>query len=130
MGVAIYIACESEIDGVDTHVDGKSLARVDPDVLENIENQVGCRHIYDLMSFDPDELAEYVDELDTADAAPVEWFPASEGLNTVRGLRDHISKDPSAVPDANAVLSDLNDMEGVLLILDKQGVGFHFAVDV
>ena len=129
MSVAIYIACESEIEGEDTFVDGKSLGRVDPPVLEKIAAQAGCPYIYDLISQDPGELAEYLDEVDEADLPPLEWHPATAGLTAIRGLRDHIRAHPESVPEPEAVLADLEDIERVLTVLDEHSVKFHFEMD-
>ena len=129
MSVAIFIASESEIEGEDVFVDGKSLGSVEPTVLERIAEQAGCPHIYDLISQDPGELAEYLDELDEADLPSLEWYPAAEGLTAVRGLRDHITAHPTSVPNPEAVLTDLNEMERVLNVLDEHAVKFHFEMD-
>ncbi len=129
MSVAIYIACETEIEGEDTFVDGKALGHVDPEVLERIEKNLSCRPIYDLMSQDAGELSEFLEDVGD-DAIPAEqWFPAKEGLQTVRALRDYLLNDPASVPGSAEVIEDLVDFERVLTILDAHGVRFHFAMD-
>ena len=129
MSVAIYIACESEPDGEDTFVSGKALGHVDPDTLAGIENKLGCTSVYDLMSVNPDDIAEFVEDLDESQIGAEEWYPPAEGLRTVRMLRDYIQGSPSSVPNWKDVIEDLTECERVLQLLEARGIGFHFAID-
>ena len=129
MSVAIYIACEFEPDGEDTFVDGKALGHVDPETLAVIEKKIGCRPLYDCMSVDPDDLDEFLDEPGESSVAAERWFPAKDGLQTVRELQSYIRKNPSSVPNSTAVVEDLSDCERVLEVLESRGIRFHFAID-
>lgn len=129
MSVAIYIACETELDGEDTFVCGKALGHVDPDVLERVEKKIGCKPLYEFMSYDPEDVAEFLDDPDESELAPEEWFSAREGLRTVQELQDHIRNNPSSVPNHQDVIEDLSECERVLKLLESRGIGFHFAID-
>ena len=129
MSVAIYIACESDIEGEDTFVDGKALGHVDPEVLEAVEKNLPCKGIYDFMSASADEFAEFMDDVDDAEMADEVWHTAEQGLETVRLLRDYLRANPDSVPSAADVIEDLDDFERVLQLLESSGIGFHFAMD-
>ncbi len=129
MSVAIYIVCESEVDGEDTAVDGKALGHVDPDVLDGMARTLGCTPLYDFMSFAADDISEFVDDIDALDLPDDSWFPAKDGLQTVRALRTHLQANPADVPDPDQVIEDLNDFERVLGALETRGAGFRLAID-
>ena len=129
MSVAIYIVCESELEGEDTFVDGKALGHIDPNALEKLEKQIGCRPLYEFMSQNPDDMAEFLEDMEDSAIAPEEWFAAKDGLQTVRGLHKYIQANPSSVANAGDVLEDLSECERVLKLLDAHKVGFHFAID-
>ncbi len=129
MSVAVYIACEREPEGVDTYVDGKAIGHVDPDLLDEIAERAGATPFYEFMSYDPAELADEMVGVDPSEAAPEQWFPARDGLQSIQRHRGYLADNPDEVDDADAIIRDLEDFERLLILLDKKGIGFHFAVD-
>jgi len=81
--------------------------------------------------------------LDETRPAPPSWFPASEGLKTVRGLLDYLASNPQALRDEDGLLAELDPdldveeirdgaiyhleaIEKVLKMADEQGIRFQF----
>lgn len=126
MGAALYIALEREIPGFDPFINGKALSQVS-DQLAVIATSVGVRPLMEFFSADPDMLAEFLDE--GAEAPQQTWFPASDGLGTVRALRAHLVANPSALPKSERILADLADMERVLTTASGHGVAWCLQVD-
>lgn len=102
MGVAIYIVTKNEIKGFDPFVNGKALGRVDSDVLERLCKAAGVKSLFEFISQDPDELADFLEESgieaegDGGLPAKV-WFVPEDGLQVVRGLASHLRENPAAV---------------------------------
>ena len=126
MGAALYIALEREIPDFDPFVNGKALSQA-ADKIDAIATSLRVRPLMDFFSADPAMAAEFLDE--GAEALAQTWFPASDGLATVRALRDHLTLKPSAVPKPSMVLEDLSDMERVLSAAEKHGVRWSLQVD-
>jgi hypothetical protein len=131
MGVALYIVPEREVEGLDTFVNGKALGHSEH--LEQLAERAGVRPLMEFFSQDPEDLAEFLDTEGaepTADGLPAEqWFPAADGLVTVRGLLSYLSAESTAVPDATAIIGDLQEFESVLGRLAAEGVQWHLSVD-
>jgi len=126
MGAALFIALERQIPDFDPFVDGKALSEA-ADQVDAIATSLGVRPLMEFFSADPDIAAEFLDE--GVEAPPQTWFPASDGLATVRALRAHLTANPSAMPKPEMVLRDLSDMERVLSAASEHGVGWCLQVD-
>ena len=126
MGAALYIALEREIPDFDPFLNGKALSQAS-DELDSIATSLGVRPLMGFFSADPEMAAEFLDE--GTEIPPQSWFPASDGLATVRALHSHLTTNPSAVPKQDMVLEDLSDMERVLMKASEQGVGWSLQVD-
>lgn len=126
MSAALYIALEREIPNFDPFLNGKALSQ-SSDRLDAIATSLGVRPLMEFFSADPDMAAEFLDE-DT-EAPPQSWFPATDGLATVRALRAHLTTNPSAVPKPDMVLEDLSHMERVLSTAFEHSVGWCLQVD-
>jgi len=132
MGVAFFIVPEREVPGLETFVNGKALARAED--LDQVAEAAGVRPLMDFFSEDPEEvwalLSDEGSEPPAEGFAPQEWFPAEEGLATVRSLIAHLETDPSAAPDAAALVEDLREFDRVLGGLAAESVRWHLAVDL
>src|SRR4051794_17122056 len=95
MGAALYIALEKEIPGFDPMMDGKALSKA-ADQLDELAKSLAVRPLMQFFSADPEMLAEFLDE--DAEVPPQSWFPARDGLVTVRVLRAHLATSPGVVP--------------------------------
>jgi hypothetical protein len=122
MGAAYYIVLERDIAGLDTMMNGKSLAR-NITTLDKAAREVGVRPLSDFCSMPPDEVAEIMDvAVDPVSLPPLQEFSAREGLTTLRALMPR--------PEAQPALLDLKECERILSAAAEQGVGWHFQVDV
>lgn len=124
MGSAYFIILEREIAGLDTGMDGKSIAKYLED-LDTTAEELGVTPLSEFYSIDPEEAAEFMEmEVSEVKLPPVEFFPAEEGLATVRALASHV------VARQGHVAEDLRQCERILTAASQQGVGWHFQVDV
>jgi hypothetical protein len=85
------------------------------------------------------ELAQMVRDLQgTLDAAmgqitnppPEAWYPAADGLTTVRALTALVQERADRFRRAKELLDDLADVERILVEADKAGVRFHLSYDI
>jgi hypothetical protein len=53
------------------------------------------------------------------------WFIASEGLVTIRGLLNHLTIHTELVAELKSVMSELRQLENVLLEWEKKGARWH-----
>lgn len=135
MGVALYIVAQRAIKGLDPSVDGKAVGRIDDQTLDTLCDALNVTSLVSFISQDPDELADIMGEevigVEGDDELPEEeWFAAEDGLATVRALIAHLTKVPSALPNADAVVTDLSDFERILTVLVEKQVKWHLAVDM
>ncbi len=125
MGAAYFIVLERKIDGLDTVIDGKLLART-AGILDAIAQQLGVRPISEFISIDPSQAAEFMSgegaDLDDMELPPLRQFSAEDGLTTVRALLSR--------PEAQPAIQDLQDCERILSTAAKHGVGWHLEVDI
>jgi hypothetical protein len=145
MGVALFIVPERQVDGVDVFVDGKALARCRPAGtkqrlgrsagrhLEALAREAGVRPLMEFFSQNLDEAIALIDdaggEPPPGGLPPEQWFPASEGLATVRGLLDYLTSRPDGAAEIDALVEDLRQFESVLGHLEAAEIGWHLAVD-
>lgn len=57
---------------------------------------------------------------------PEQWFPAADGLATVRGLIGHVGANLNDFKQPNPILRDLKAAEALLAAAEAEGVRFHF----
>src|SRR5206468_5474402 len=58
--------------------------------------------------------------------AAEQWFPASEGLKTVRALHEHVYAHLNDFKQPNPILRDLKAAEALLTAAEAAGNRFHF----
>lgn len=58
--------------------------------------------------------------------APEQWFPAADGLKTVRGLAEFVTANLNDFKQPNAILRDLKAAEALLTAAEASGAKFHF----
>jgi hypothetical protein len=56
---------------------------------------------------------------------PEQWFPAAEGLKTVRALAEHVTAHLNNFKQPNPILRDLKAAEALLTEAEAAGVRFH-----
>ncbi|HEY7089718.1 MAG TPA: hypothetical protein VH518_16590 [Tepidisphaeraceae bacterium] len=57
---------------------------------------------------------------------PEQWYPAAEGLKTVRALAEHVAANLNDFKQPNPILRDLKAAEILLVAAEAAGVKFHF----
>ena len=57
---------------------------------------------------------------------PEQWFPASDGLKTVRAIAEYVSANLNDFKQPNPILRDLKAAEALLAVAEAAGVRFHF----
>lgn len=122
MAAAFFIVLERKIDGLDTTVDGKMLARIS-ELLDAIAPQLGVRPISEFISIDPAQAAEFFEgDVGDIELPPLQQFSAQDGLATVRALLPR--------PEAQPAIQDLRDCERILSAAAQHGVNWHLEVDI
>ncbi|MEO7718701.1 MAG: hypothetical protein ABIY70_21090 [Capsulimonas sp.] len=156
MGVALYVALEREIDGLDSFMGGKALANAPVDDTEesnlaDVARNLGVKPLHEFHSADPEQIIGFMFDGDPADApenirrmAPaIEWFPASEGLATARALLDYLQTNPNFIPTSEkdriryapgwnlqeGVEIDLQDIVRILEQAKAEGVRWYLGID-
>ena len=140
MGVATIVELEKPIKGLKDRMAGKGLARCDL-YLDAIARRLHLRPLDDFISFDPELAAELMGDMKDERGAAIEipaeqWFPAADGLKTIRGLLAHFDKNPAALAELEperekgegwpqAALGDLKEAERILTRAQKHKVRFH-----
>ncbi len=145
MGVSLYVVAERDVEGLNTMVDGKALAHCRPagakrfggrssaGHLDTLARAAGVRPLMEFFSASPDDiealLGEAEEEAREIERPPETWFPASDGLATVRGLLAYLAANPDAAAEMDRLVEDLRSFEEVFGGLDAAGVRWHLAVD-
>ena len=135
MSLAWYISVEREISGLDTFVNGKSIAHVSEKKLAAIVGKLGIRPLTDFFSASPDEVADLVGESwgDAGEIAGMpeeQWFSAKEGLDTVRPLLAYLREKEGELDRQEYIVSDLEEYERILDVLAEEGVRWHLSIDI
>jgi hypothetical protein len=132
MSVALYIVLERHVLGFDHHVNGKALGHAG-ELLDVLAEKAGTKPLMEFFSASPEEMSEIVASHGVAveknaTLFPTErWFPAEEGLMTIRGLREAARTEK--LDNLEKILADLDEFERVLKGAKEHGVGWHLAVD-
>jgi hypothetical protein len=125
MGAAYFIVLEREIEGLDTIIDGKLLART-AETLDAIAAQLGVRPISEFISVDPQAAADFLEgegmDVGEIELPPLRQFSAEDGLATVRALLSR--------PEAQPAIQDLQNCERILSAAAQHRVGWHLEVDM
>jgi hypothetical protein len=137
MGAALYIVLEKDVPGLDPFVNGKALSASEKR-LDALAKKLRVSPLMDFFSINPGDALDFIEEEAEATGEAVgelplmaaeQWFEAAEGLRTVRALRAHLSANPTALRNTNAVMSDLDEFATVLDKASSQKVRWHLAVD-
>ena len=108
---------------------GRALAR-EPDRLDLAARSRKVLQITSLLSESQAALVEQMKEagMDPAKmrVPPEQWYPAADGLKTVRALAEHVTSNMNHFKQPNPILRDLKAAEDLLAAADVAGVRFHF----
>jgi hypothetical protein len=133
MGLGWHVALQQELPEAAIPVDGKALIFRQHD-LDELAEQLGLPRLTGFVSVNPQAVAGFLQAqgLDPDDY-PIpeeEWFAATDGLKTVRGLLVHLRANPDAVLDSWRIIRDLAAIEQVLAAAEREQVLFHLASDM
>ena len=135
MSLALIVTFEKELPdaaAVAAYVKGKTgkaLAR-EADRLSSAARRKSVPALSSMLSESQEKLAEQMraDGFDPAKMRlpPEQWFPAADGLATVRALSEHVTAKLNDFKQPNPILRDLKAAETLLAAADAAGVRFHF----
>ena len=133
MAQAMLITLEKDVPGASEAYakskTGKALAReadridlaartrkvTQPASLQS-ENPAALMAEMEAQGFDPNKMR----------IPPEQWFPAADGLVTVRALIEHVTAYLNNFKQPNPILRDLKAAEALLAAAEAAGVRFHF----
>ena len=134
MALAFIVTLEKELPGDASAAyakakSGKAIAR-EADRLDSTARRKNVQPFTALLSESQAALIEQLkaDGFDPSKMrlAPEQWFPASEGLKTVRGVAEYVGANLNDFKQPNPILRDLKAAEALLVAAEGAGVKFHF----
>ena len=133
MALAIIVTLEKELpDAMAAYTKakaGKALAR-ESDKLDTVVRRKDVPAITSMLSESQAALIEQLraDGFDPSKMRlpPEQWFPASDGVKTVRALQEYVAASLNDFKQPNPILRDLKASETLLAEAEKAGVRFHF----
>ena len=133
MPQAIVVTLEKELpDASATYAkagSGKALAR-ESDRLDTAARRRSVTAMTSLLSESQAALAAQLraDGFDPSKMRlpPEQWYPATDGLKTVRALAEHVTANMNDFKQPNPILRDLRAAEALLSAAETAGVKFHF----
>jgi hypothetical protein len=133
MALAVIITLEKELPSASAAyakaASGKALAR-ESDRIDFAARRCGVTQPSALLSESQASLKAQL-EAEGFDPAkmrlpPEQWYPAADGLKTVRRLIEFAGANLNDFKQPNAILRDLKAAEALLAAADAAGVRFHF----
>lgn len=133
MALAILITLEKDLPDARAAYDkggtGKALAR-ESDKLDSAARRKRVTPMTSLLSENPAALIEEMTAQGFDPARmripPEHWYPAADGLATVRALSEYVTANLNDFKQPNPILRDLKAAEALLAAADAGGVRFHF----
>jgi hypothetical protein len=132
MAQAIVVSVEKEIPALASYLkagSGKALARE----AEKLDFAARRKNVPALTSFLSESQAALIAQLQADGFDPSkmrlpaeQWYAASDGLKTVRGLIDDVNAHLNDFKQPNPILRDLKAAEVLLTAAEAAGVKFHF----
>jgi hypothetical protein len=132
MALAIVVTLEREIPELAAYTKaatGKALAR-ESDKLDSTARRKNVTAITSMLSESQAALIAQLKE-DGFDPAkmrlpPERWFPAADGIASVRGIAEYVAANLNDYKQPNPILRDLKAIEALLAAAAAAGVKFHF----
>jgi len=133
MALAFIITLEKELPDASAAYakakSGKAIAR-EADRLDSTARRKNVQPFTALLSESQAALIEQLkaDGFDPSKMRlpPEQWFPASEGVKTVRAVAEYVGANLNDFKQPNPILRDLKAVEALLVVADGAGVKFHF----
>ena len=132
MALALIVTLEKPLPAEPAAVkgaNGKALARE----ADKLDYAARCKNVEAITAMLSESQANLIAQL-TADGfdptkmrLPAEqWYPAANGLKTVRALIEYVSEKLNDFKQPNPILRDLKAAEALLEAAQASGVRFHF----
>ena len=132
MALAIIITLEKEVPEAAAYTKagtGKALARE----LEKIDFAARCKNVAQPSSLLSESQAALIEQLKSEGfdpskmrLPPEQWYPAADGLKTIRSISEYVSANLNNFKQPNPILRDLKAAETLLAAAETAGVRFHF----
>jgi hypothetical protein len=133
MALAIVVTTEKEVaDASAVYAkagSGKAIARE----LTKIDFAARCKGVTQPSSLLSESQAALIEQLKAEGfdpgkmrLPPEQWYPAADGLKTVRAVIDYVNEKLNDFKQPNPILRDLKAAEALLAAADAAGVRFHF----
>lgn len=106
-------ALARESDRLDTAARGRAVTALTSLLSESREALIAQ---FKEAGFDPEKMR----------IPPEQWFPAADGLKTVRALAEHVTARLNDFKQPNPILRDLKACETLLAVAEAANVRFHF----
>lgn len=106
-------ALARESDRLDTAARGRAVTALTSLLSESREALIAQ---FKEAGFDPEKMR----------IPPEQWFPAADGLKTVRALAEHVTARLNDFKQPNPILRDLKASETLLAVAEAANVRFHF----
>lgn len=132
MALAIVLTLERDLPELAVYTKagtGKALAR-ETDKLDSVARRKSVTALTSLLSESQAALIAQLKE-DGFDPAkmrlpPERWFPAADGLTSVRAIAEYVAANLNDFKQPNPILRDLKAAETLLIAAAAAGVRFHF----
>src|SRR2546421_2307567 len=133
MALAIVVTIEKELPEATAAYakagSGKALTRE----AQKIDFAARCRAVTQPSAMLSESQAALIEQLKSEGFDPAkmrlpaeQWYPAAEGLKTVRALIEYVSEKLNDFKQPNPILRDLKAAEALLAAAEAAGVRFHF----
>ena len=132
MALAIVVTLERELPESAAYAkaaSGKALTRE----AQKIDFAARCRAVTQPSAMLSESQAALIEQLKSEGFDPAkmrlpaeQWYPAAEGLKTVRALIEYVSEKLNDFKQPNPILRDLKAAEALLAAAEAAGVRFHF----
>lgn len=133
MALAIVVTLEKEAADASAAYakagSGKAIARE----LTKIDFAARCKGVMQPSSLLSESQAALIEQLKSEGfdpgkmrLPPEQWYPAADGLKTVRAVIDYVNEKLNDFKQPNPILRDLKAAEALLVAADAAGVRFHF----
>jgi hypothetical protein len=133
MPLALIVTLEKELPDAQTAYAqagmGKALARE----LEKIDYAARCAKVQQPSSLLSESQATLIQQMKDEGfdpskmrLPPENFFPAKDGLASIRAIHDYVSQNLNNFKQPNPILRDLKSAEALLVAADAAGIRFHF----
>src|SRR5687767_13962177 len=132
MALAFIVTLEKDLSDTPAAVkgaNGKALARE----ADKLDYAARCKNVEAMTAMLSESQANLIAQLkaDGFDPSKMrlpaeQWYPATNGLRTVRAIIEYVSEKLNDFKQPNPILRDLRGAEATLTAAEAAGVRFHF----